>query len=60
MIDWNAILKVVAGVLASFGGGWATAILSGTTGTKATASGIVSAATYYLGQRQEKVDFKKE
>lgn len=58
MIDWMGVLKVVSGVLAAFGGGWATAILSGTTGTKSIASGIVSATTYYLGQRQEKVDFK--
>ena len=57
MIDWAVVGKVAMGVVASFVGGWATAILSGTTGVKALASGAVSATTFYLGNRQEKKDF---
>lgn len=58
MIDWNEVMKVAIGVVFAFAGGWATAILTGTDGTKALASGVVSATTYYLGNRQEKVTFK--
>lgn len=59
MIDWNVVVKVVGGVLAAFGGGWATAILGGTTGTKAIASGLVAASAYYTGNRQEKAKYTK-
>ena len=58
MIDWNEILKIGAGVAAAFGGGWATAVIGGQTGTKAIASGIATASTYYLGLRQDKPQVK--
>ena len=57
MIDWAVVGKVAMGVIASFVGGWATAILSDTDATKALASGAVAATTFYLGNRQEKKDF---
>ena len=59
MTDWMELLKILGGVAAAFGGGWATAVMGGQTGTKALASGVASAATYYLGLRQEKPEVKK-
>ena len=58
MIDWIEVSKVAFGCIAAFGGGWATAILSGTEGSKSIAAGVVSATTYYLGNRQKPADFK--
>ena len=60
MIDWNAMLKVATGVLFAFGAGWAVAVLSDVPELKALASGVMAAASYYGGQRQEKVDFTKK
>lgn len=58
-MDWATVFKVVASVVASFGSGWATAILSDVSPEKAVASGIVAAGAYWLGQVQTPAVAKK-
>jgi hypothetical protein len=52
-MDWQTALKIALSVGFSFGSGWATAILSDVTPTKALASGVVAAAAYWLGKQQD-------
>ena len=58
-MDWASILKGVFSVAASFGAGWAGAVLSDVSYDKAIASGVVAACTWYLGNRQETVNLTK-
>lgn len=58
-MDWMVILKFVGCAAASFGSGWATAILSDVDGTKALAAGIVTAAAYVLGNQQTSAKLTK-
>jgi hypothetical protein len=58
-MDWNQIAKFTISVLASFGSGWAAAILTDVSAEKALASGIVAAAAYILGNRQTTVSLTK-
>jgi len=51
-MDWATVLKVSLSVVASFGSGWATAVLSDVSLEKAVASGVVAAGAYWLGQQQ--------
>ena len=54
-MDLASVLKITLSLLASFGSGWATAVLTDVTPEKAIASGVVACAAYWLGQRQTKV-----
>ena len=51
----SEIAKVTISLIASFGSGWATAVLTDVTPEKAIASGVVACAAYWLGQRQTPV-----
>ena len=57
-IDWAEVGKVAIYALAAFVVGWAGAILQDIVGIKAVASGLIPAATYIMGNRQDKVAFK--
>lgn len=48
----NPNLLMFLSVIASFGSGWAAAVLTDITPQKAIASGIVAAAAYFLGKQQ--------
>lgn len=58
MIDWKQVGKVGVVALAFFAAGWAAAILQDIEGVKAVASGLIPAASYIIGNRQEKGTFK--
>lgn len=58
MIDWSEVGKVAIYTLAAFIAGWAAAVLQDIGGIKAIASGLIPAATYVMGNRQDKVTFK--
>ena len=53
------ILKFVVSAAASFGSGWAAAILTDVTPQKAIASGIVALCAYVLGNQQSSVSLKR-
>lgn len=55
---WTTVLKITLSVVASFGSGWATAVLSDVSAEKAIASGVVAAGAYWLGQQQTPVTKK--
>lgn len=58
-IDWTALVKGAISLVASFGTGYATAILQDVTFDKAVAGGIVAAGAYILGNQQQTVAWKK-
>lgn len=51
-MDTGTVLKIGISLIASFGSGWATAVLTDVTPEKAIASGVVACAAYWLGQQQ--------
>ena len=59
-MDWASIIKGVISLGLSFGTGWGTAVMSDVSGEKAVASGVVAAAAWWLGNRQNPVRISKE
>lgn len=51
-MDKSMMFKLGLSLVASFGSGWATAVLTDVTPEKAIASGVVACCAYWLGQQQ--------
>lgn len=61
--QWDRLLsiaKFVGCIIASFGAGWATGVLSDVSSLKAIAQGVVTACAYVLGNQQAPAPLAKK